>query len=387
MAEKMTYINPEMLIWAREESGTSIDNAIEKFGADNITAWEKGEDYPTYSQLKELCHYYRKPVAIFFFPEPPILKSVVASCRTLPINMDMFFSRNITKLLDEARVMQLNLYELHEDKNPRINKINSEYFNCFDIKSVAKKLRRILNISLDEQKKNKKYEDAFERWRESFYQVGIYVFKTAFKDERISGFCLYDDEFPIIYINNSFSVSRQIFTLFHEIYHLLYKTSGIDLFKDPSKANYRSESDETIERYCNRFAGEFLVPSDDFDININGKFFSETLVERLASTYCVSREVILRKFLDKDYISPEEYSSMREEYLKDYFRYVEIKTDEKSSGNYYNTQMSYLGDRYLRLTFGSYYNKKISITQLSKYLNMKIPSLKAIASKKGWGSL
>lgn len=388
MAEKMTYINPDMLVWAREESGTSIDDAIEKFGVDNITAWENGDDFPTYAQLKDMCNFYRKPVAIFFFPEPPVLKGIAASCRTLPLNMGLIFSRNITKLLDDARVMQLNLYELYEYKNPNIYKINEEFFNCLDIKSVAKKLRDILNISLEEQKKIKKYEDAFDVWRDSFYQIGIYVFKTAFKDEGISGFCLYDDEFPIIYINNSFSLSRQIFTLFHEIYHLLYKTSGIDLFRDPKNANYHTKSDEIIEKYCNKFAGEFLVPNDDFDKFINGKFFSEELVEKLANSYCVSREVILRKFLDKEYISQEEYSTMREEYLKDYFRSIEIKSDDKSShGNYYNTQMSYLGERYLRLTFSSYYHKKITITQLSKYLNMKIPSLKTIASKKGWGSL
>lgn len=387
MAEKMTYINPEMLIWAREESGTSVDDAIEKFGADKINAWENGDDYPTYAQLKDICNYYRKPVAIFFFPEPPVLKNISASCRTLPMHMDLIFSRNITKLLDEGRVMQLNLYELNENKNPLIHKINDETFDCFDIKAVAKKMRRILNISLDEQKRFKKYEDAFEIWRESFYQIGIYVFKTAFKNDDVSGFCLYDDEFPIIYINNSFSISRQIFTLFHELYHLLYKTSGIDLFKDPQNASYHSKSDEIIERYCNRFAGEFLVPDDDFDLNIKGKFFSEILVERLANTYCVSREVILRKFLDIDYIDQEEYSSMREEYLKDYFRYIEKKSDKDGGGNYYNTQMAYLGERYLRLSFGNYFNKRISLTQLSRYVNMKVPSLKKIASMKGWGSL
>lgn len=388
MAEKMTYINPEMLVWAREESGTTIDNAVEKFGAEKIIAWEKGEDYPTYSQLKEICYYYRKPVAIFFFPEPPKLKSIIASCRTLPMYTDLILSRNINKLLDEARIMQLNLYELNDNKNPLIEKFNQENFDCFDIKSVAKKMRRILDVSLEQQKKIKKYEDAFEFWRERFYQIGIYVFKTAFKDDRISGFCLYDSEFPIIYINNSFSFSRQIFTLFHEMYHLLYKTSGIDVFKEPNNASYHSEYDEIIERYCNRFAGEFLVPNEDFDVSIYGKYFSQTLVEQLASIYCVSREVILRRFLDKEYISYEEYSYFREEYLNDYFRYVETKSDDKKgSGNYYNTQISYLGERYLRLTFGNYYNKRISIMQLSKYVNMKIPSLKSIASKKGWGSL
>jgi|LSQX01.2.fsa_nt_gb Zn-dependent peptidase ImmA (M78 family)/transcriptional regulator with XRE-family HTH domain len=387
MPEKMTYINPEMLIWAREQSRSSIEDVMEKFGADKITDWENGEDYPTYSQLKEIANYYRKPVAVFFFPEPPIIKNIISSCRTLPINMNLLFTRNITKLMDEARVMQINLYELNEDKNPNIHKINNQAFDCFNIKAVAKETRRILNISLEQQKRIRTYKDAFEIWRESFYQIGIYVFKSAFMDDNISGFCLYDNEFPIIYINNSFSFSRQIFTLFHELYHLLYKTSGIDLFKDPQDASYRTKSDKIIENYCNRFASEFLVPSGDFEFNIHGKFFSETLVEKLASTYCVSREVILRKFFDRDYINQEEYSSIREEYLNDYFRFVKNNSDRSGSGNYYNTQMSYLGKRYLRLSFVNYYQKKISITQLSKYLNMKIPSLKKIASMKGWGSL
>lgn len=386
MPEKMTYINPKMLVWAREESGVCIDDVKEKIGFE-IISWEKGEDYPTYAQLKTLSKFYRKPVAIFFFPEPPQLKNITASCRTLPINLDLIYTKNIARLLDEARVMQLNLYELNDNENPYIYKINSENFDCFDIKSVAKKMRSILNISLEQQKKIRKYEDAFEKWRDSFYQIGIYVFKTAFKNDDISGFCLYDDKFPIIYINNSFSLSRQIFTLFHELYHILYRTSGIDLFYDPPNARYRSKSDEIIEKYCNMFAGEFLVPNDDFELNISGKFFSENLVDKLANTYCVSREVILRKFLDLGYIDKEEYLVIRQEYLKDYFRYIDSKSDKNGGGNYYNTKMSYLGERYLRLSYGQYYKNKISITQLSKYLNMKVPSLRKIALMKGWGPI
>lgn len=84
-----------------------------------------------------------------------------------------------------------------------------------------------------------------------------------------------------------------------------------------------------IERYCNNFAGEFLVPNEDYDLSINGKFFSEALVEQLSSKYCVSREVIIRRFLDKEYIGHGEYSSLREEYLNDYFRYVETKSVNK----------------------------------------------------------
>jgi len=62
MAEKITSINPRMLEWARMISGTTLDYVGERIGGiDRVVLWEKGEDYPTYNQLKELCQIYRKP--------------------------------------------------------------------------------------------------------------------------------------------------------------------------------------------------------------------------------------------------------------------------------------------------------------------------------------
>ncbi len=71
-------------------------------------------------------------------------------------------------------------------------------------------------------------DEALKEWRQAIYRVGIFVFKDAFREERFSGFSLYDDVFPIIYVNNSAAKPRQIFTLFHELGHLLFHTSGID---------------------------------------------------------------------------------------------------------------------------------------------------------------
>ena len=385
MAEKMTSINPKILIWAREVSGTTLQEAEEKFGKDKITAWESGNDFPTYSQLKSLCEFYRKPVVVCFFPEPPRMKNIVASCRTLPEEMSHIFSRHLVKTIDEARVMQLNLYELNT--NPVRTKLTDFTFSS-DIKEAAKQLRDILGVTLDKQKELKRLDEAFEYWRDCFYNIGIYVFKTAFKDMSVSGFWLYDTEFPIIYINNSFAFSRQIFTLFHEIYHLMNQTSGIDIFNDSELNKYLIEQNGTIEKNCNKFAGTFLVPDDDFEKLTLDKNPTDELIQRLAGLYSVSREVILRKFLDYGRISSQEYTERSEIYLQDYFRSLDTKKDnQKSSGNYYNTQATYKGRHYLELAFKSYYAQKINLVQLSTYMNMKIPSVRSLAEKKGWGTL
>ena len=388
MSEKMTSINPQILVWCREASGVSFEEASKKFGADKLSNWENGVDYPTYTQLQQLCDFYRKPVAICFFPEPPVFKSLSTSFRTIPsIIKDNLLNRNTIKLVDEARVMQLNLYELNGHENIPYTHFSSRAFSQ-NLPQMAKELRQILNVTISRQKKINSSSEHFEFWREKFSEIGVFVFKDAFGDNSISGFCLYDDVFPIIYINNSLSFTRQTFTLFHELCHIIYKTSGIDVLNDQVYHSSLTASDLAIERTCNAFAGAFLVPDEDFNKQIQGKHPTEAYVSHLASSYGVSREVILRKFLDIHWISQDEYLERSSEYTQDYFRVQKVSASQKtSSGNYYNTQASYKGRQYTELVFNRYYASKITLAQAAQYMNMKIPSIRAFAEKKGWGSI
>src|SRR3989338_380765 len=80
-------VNPDMLRWARETAGLKIEDVARKFKKDNteILSWESGEDSPTYVQLEKLAYeIYKRPLAIFFFPEPPQEESPKQSFRTLP---------------------------------------------------------------------------------------------------------------------------------------------------------------------------------------------------------------------------------------------------------------------------------------------------------------
>ena len=383
----MTSINHNILVWARENSGTSLTEAYQKFGKVKIDAWESGTDYPTYAQLRALSDYYRRPMAIFFFPEPPKIKDLSASCRTLPSQLHSLFSRNFVKILDEARIMQLNLYDLYDGKNPALIHFSDCTFDIDDIENAAKQLRDFLNAPLAEQKSVKGMDSYFEYWRDKFYNAGIYVFKDAFKDMDISGFCLYDDEFPIIFINNSYSFTRQVFTLFHEVFHLMAKTSGLDIYNDLALNTHVTGYNKKIEMFCNKFASVFLVPNEDFSIvyrNINPH--DDNDIQRLANRYSVSREVILRKLLDRGEIDNKEYDEKSALYTTDYFR-VKKNNNDNTHGNYYNTQISYKGIRYVETAYSKYYEGRISISQLSNYMKMKIPHLQTLAERKGWIAL
>jgi Zn-dependent peptidase ImmA (M78 family) len=208
----------------------------------------------------------------------------------------------------------------------------------------------------------------------------VYVFKDAFHAPNYFGFCLYDDEFPIIYINNSSAKSRQIFTLFHELGHLLFQTSGIDILDDPF-LDHLGGTEQRIEIICNGLAARVLVPDDVLDKMLTGVKIGRDAAMQFASRFSVSREVIYRKFLDRGLIDAGEYATAAKEWA------AQMKPKESDSGNYYNSHRAYLGQRYIDLAFARYYQQRFDRGQLAEYLNLKPKNLPTFAERFAGGGL
>ena len=374
-------INPNILTWARKLSGYSINTVVQKLNRKRITAetikgWESGTDSPTYLQLERLAYeIYKRPLAVFFFPTPPEEETPEQSFRTLPkFELDKISPR-IRALIRSARAMQLNLAELYENEKPvqlpLLTQI--EFQKSIPIDILAQKLRSLLDISLTDQKSWKNPESAFENWRKSIQNHGVFVFKNAFKDDAISGFCLQEELYPLIYINNSNPHTRQQFTLFHELAHLMNRTSGVDFRSDKFISRLSGENRQ-IEIKCNKFAGEFLVPSIDFENEIQGIRINSDSIADLAKLYNISREVILRKLLDTNKISKNYYDTQVEQMAKF------AKSKKKPGGNYYYNLGTYLGKIYLEMAFAKFYQKRISREQLADYLNVKVKSISGMES-------
>lgn len=288
-------VNPIMLRWARETAGLKIEDVARKFKKDvkEICSWESGEDSPTYVQLEKLAYeIYKRPLALFFFPEPPQEESPKQSFRTLPEQEILMLTPRLRFLIRQARAMQINLAELNDNINPAARQIlrDLKFKPNVSVVEMATKLREYLNIDITTQFSWKNVDIAFKNWRNILEEHGVFVFKEAFKNNAFSGFCLYDKQFPVIYVNNSIFDSRQIFTLFHELAHLLFGTGGVDTrLEDYIK--FLQGDDKAIEILCNRFGGAFLVPDSDFNQRIVGVSINDESIQHLANQYCVSREV------------------------------------------------------------------------------------------------
>ncbi len=380
-------VNPDLLKWARETAGLSVDDVVRKMKRKRVTAetvlsWENGEDSPSYPQLERIAYeIYKRPLALFFFPEPPQEETPKQSFRTLPEYAIERLPERIRFLIRKARVMQLNLAELYDNANPASRHIVQDL--SFDpgvsSEEMAATVRDYLGIDLSRQNQWRNSEEALKVWRDALEEHGVFIFKDAFRVEAFSGFCLYDEQFPIIYVNNSKPKNRQIFTLFHELAHLLFRTGGIDSPLDDYLDHLEGDS-RRIEVLCNQFTGEFLVPRRDFEHRIRGVAINDESIQELAETYHVSREVILRKLLDRKLVEQAVY----EEKARDWTQCA--KTSSGTGGDYYKTMGAYLGERYLGTAFSRYYQNRISVEQLADYLGVKVenvPGMENLLFRKG----
>ena len=375
-------VSPSVVQWARERAGYSIDDAVRHFK--KIAAWEAGESLPTYVQVEQMAERFKIPVAVFFFPKPPAVPPIEQSFRTLTAEDFAAIPRTVRMFLRRGQAMQLNLAELNDGNNPAGRVISRDLKPSpnTSLDKIAAEVREYLGVSIEEQASWKSVDDALEKWREVFaVKAGVYVFKDAFRAPNYFGFCLYDDEFPVIYINNSSAKARQIFTLFHELGHLLFHTSGIDVLDDPF-IDRLGDAEHKIEVICNGLAARVLVPDAVLDKMLKGAKISRQLATQLAGYFGVSREVIYRKFLDRSLIDAGEYGAAAKEWA------AQMKgKDDESSGNYYNSQRAYLGQRYIDLAFTRYYQHRFDRSQLADYLNLKPKNLLTFAEKFAGGGL
>lgn len=372
MTVRASAANPRVLTWARLSVGLSIDDVAERIDRppELIEAWESGDDSPTFNQLEYLAStLYKRPVAVFFFPDPPEVENVREEFRTLPQAEFEKLEPDTWLALREARAYQLSLEELAAGGAPAERLILRDVRASVqaDVQTLAADVRSYLRVPLQEQQSWPNPAEAFKAWRDAVEDAGVFVFKRACEQDSVSGFCIHDERYPIVLINNSTPHTRQIFTLFHELAHLLFGVSSItttdvhfeDRFIGPAK---------TIEVRCNRFAGEFLLPASAFPWDVFEREDLDRAVEVVASRFNVSREVVLRKVFDAGLIDSSAYEAQAGEWTA---QAQEARSASGSGGNYYANQVTYLGNAFLRLGFEQLRAGNVSLADLADHFAMK----------------
>jgi len=188
----------------------------------------------------------------------------------------------------------------------------------------------------------------------------------------------------VIVLNSTDTSNGKLFTLFHELCHILFNTGGI--FRDFHTEQLKQHPDE-IEIFCNQFASEVLIPAKELlnepaVIKNQSKEWSENSLQSIADKYKVSKEVILRKLLDLGKTTKKFYIHSRNIWKKLYEKGQEEKKNRNNGGpSYHVINLSHLGKNFVAQILNNYHAGKLSETQVADFLNIKINKIKEYETK------
>lgn len=371
-SEPVSGVRPALLRWARESAHLSILEVAAKLKKDaaEIEAWENGNAAPSYPQLEKLAYeLYKRPLALFFLPEPPDEPSPRTEFRTLPEHDIDALDRHTVLLIRKARAFQMALHELFAGRTPAEAPLwRTVQLSATDsVAEQASRIREALGVSLAEQQSWTDEDEALKRWRSAIEGAGIFVFKNTFKQKTISGLCLSNTEFPVIMVNNSTTKTRQIFSLLHEVAHVLFQRNSISTF-DERTIEGLPPVDRAIERYCNAVAAEVLVPLSDFRNETRSwsgaiESMDDRRFAALAERYHVSRAVVLRRFLDEGRVSVDFYQRRADAW--------DAQQKPKGvGGNYYATQNVYLSERFMKEVVVRYARRQLTRDEAADFIGV-----------------
>lgn len=338
-------VSPELISWARERSTKTIDALAGRFP--RLLEWESGDLQPTLKQLEEFAKATYVPIGYFFLKRPPEEDVPIPDMRTIA---DVGVVRPSPNLLDTIYICQnrqawyRTYAQVHRmEPVPLVGSADT----IDPVVHVAEEVRRTLGIDIEARRAMPSWEDALRSLIGRIDQAGVMVMVSGvvgsnthrrLDPDEFRGFALADDLAPTIFINGASSKSAQMFTLAHELAHIALNRTAL------SNAEAGTVSTFEIERWCNRFAAELLVPEAEFRDELRPDEPIETAARRMARVFKVSTLVVIRRFLDVGRIS-------RSDFWTAYQAEVERLTALQQSGtggNFYLTQPVRLSKRFTR---------------------------------------
>jgi Zn-dependent peptidase ImmA (M78 family) len=299
------HVSAELLRWARETSGLSVQSAAKKAGIrpDRLATWEESAGTPTPRQLERLADAVKRPVATFFLPKPPQEPALPIDFRTLPDSGGASLSPATLLAIRRARRLQGTFTELAADLGESI-RTTVPRITRGDPDQVAERFRRLLEADATD---NEAVATALNSWRHRVEATGVLVFQFGMPVKEVRGFSL-SNGVPAIVLNNKDAQVARTFTLLHEFTHLALGSPGLC---NPDELQV--QQNDGTEVFCNAVAGACLVPvrSLERDPRVAGLKNRTTtageVVQSIANSFGVSRYVALRRLLTLGIVSQELY--------------------------------------------------------------------------------
>lgn len=339
-------VKPDLLLWACERAGRSIDLLAQRQSFRKLPDWVSGEARPTLRQLEHFARATHTPFGYFFLPQPPEELVPIPDLRTIGNEHIGYPSPDLldTMYLCQQRQEWYQDFALSMGQSP-LPFVGSVTLQS-DVVAVARSIRKALGFDVEERRSMPTWTEALRRFISQADSIGIMVMVSgivgsnthrSLDPQEFRGFALADPLAPLVFINGKDTKAAQMFTLAHELAHIwLGETALSDVGPVTMPSN-------KVEVWCNQVAAELLVPLVVLHDTYRGDVSLREELDHLARRFKVSTLVILRRLHDAEKLSRKELYHAYEEELK---RLRSLPRGD--GGNFYLTLPARVSKRFAR---------------------------------------
>jgi Zn-dependent peptidase ImmA (M78 family) len=324
-----------------------------------------------------LARVYKRPLAVFYLPEPPRTFSPLHDFRRLPEIIGQSESPELRTEIRRAHYRREVFLELAEDWEDAPPELHATASASEDPERVGRRARQLLDIPTQEQASWSDEYEALSKWRAALEELGILVFQVSgVSIDEMRGFSITEQPFPAIAMNAKDTPAARVFSLMHEFVHVLLHSSSLCDF---DAEHQRRPEERRVELFCNAVAAEILVPIADFLeqplVELKGEHEPWSLDELrvLSRRYKISREVVLRRLHGLRKMEDENFWSLRDELYAQY----EERAAKKSEGfsRYHQRIVNNAGQLFSRAVLDSYHGDRITASAVSDYFDTNLKHL------------
>lgn len=327
--------------------------------AQRLLQWYNGEKTPTFNQVEEASRATGIPLGYFFLTTPPKEVLPLLDYRTVDSLELQKPSRNLIDTIHNMEQIQEwakeELVRSGASALPFVGSLkNNSQYSMF-----VSKVREILDLPIDWFSLSKTPDDSFRYIRSKISDAGVIVMMNGIVGnnthrplaiDEFRAFALVDNYAPLVFINSNDSTSGRLFSLLHELVHILMGKNNF--YNDRYSAHGQINPAETI---CNAVAAEILVPDVLFVSKWNetiAQSDDEATIASLARFFKCGMTVIARKALDHRFITKQLYAKVSQLAVQLYNEHKK-KAKESSGGDFYKTAVSRIDQRFFRMLVGS----------------------------------
>jgi Zn-dependent peptidase ImmA (M78 family)/transcriptional regulator with XRE-family HTH domain len=320
-----------------------------------VGSYLKGDQIIDSQKLAILAKYFNVPFDYFFVSEHKKLNLLFRADKPSDNIEDFDFQEIYNRFEDYITIVDLKkmkyipqMYNLDIQKN-KLTKDDKK-----NIEEVANEVRKQFSI---EEVIPSNYYEIVER-------EGINVIALPHSNENFFGASSYSSDYgSFIFVNSNKDITeeRQIFSLFHELGHLLFNRNEYKQYDyDPLYKSNRNID----EKIANQFAGYFLLPRDLVDNYIKERNKNVNLND-MKKNFKVSIQTLYMSLHEYGYINKTQYSEFWKKLHNDGLKKVEpdplprISIEDKN-----NRLISSMKNLYM--------NEDISVNRIAEVLNINL---------------